>query len=94
MVRQKPDMYLWEIHQKMMDKYGVSVSIQTLHRELTQKLKISWKRANKQMAKRDNEERLRWMEEYLRYPAKYFVFTGELTMSRWPLTLRILTLTD
>lgn len=84
MDRQKPDLYLREIPQKMSDERGVNVSITSLQRELNDRLNISWKRANKRMRKRDEEARLLWMEEYLRYPAVRFLyetFTGSTLVS-------------
>lgn len=76
MVRQSPELYLRELKQKLFDDTGTYISIKTLHRELTERLNITWKRSNLHLAKRDEERRLAWMEEYMTYPAEYLVFTG------------------
>jgi transposase len=77
MVTEKPQVYLAEIQQELLDKRNVHISVQTISNELHQRLGLSQKTMRKVHPNQDLRQRAEYTILVANYNPEMLVFTGK-----------------
>jgi hypothetical protein len=77
MVTEKPQVYLAEIQQELLDKRNVHISVQTISNKLHQRLGLSQKTMRKVHPNQDLRQRAEYTILVANYNPEMLVFTGK-----------------
>ncbi|KAI7936625.1 hypothetical protein MJO28_015524 [Puccinia striiformis f. sp. tritici] len=77
LVQDAPGLFLTEIRERLYDSTGTLVSIEAIHQNLVNKLRITLTKADTVNVRKDHVKKYQYLERMMNVPAEFLVFTDE-----------------